>query len=388
MKLVGLPDVYSEMEWFWGDEETRNAPSTNERKSAIVEKMCKSVCKIDKPACSTSSTKIIKGAEVGGKVFELQLMFRVGSVEICEAAYLRLIGHKATKMWIRLKKETFATFSRNGGHIREDDMKDIEAAIKTKKDKSEQRARPKSDHATTFIKYFAQFHSSLSPNEGGENIHILPFETVSQLFAEYNAYCKSNDIHRSQKAGRTVFNSQWKECYNKKEVKFTRGKGTFPTCDICNNANDMLSLAKSNSRWNKRQREIIINFKVKHCMFFNSFLCDCFHLLCCFQSHHLKQQAIERAALEGKKHIARTDYTEDGMPKEAVIFGDGMTKYATKTPKYGRKQGKKETAYLENRVFGVEVHCGPISGEILVHTDELVRGGANFTIEVHRLGKL
>jgi len=103
--------------------------------------------------------------------------------------------------------------------------------------------------------------------------------------------------------------------------------------------------------------------------------------------HHLKKQAAERAALEAKKLAARMEYSVDGSrPKFAVIFGDGMTKYATQTPKYARKKGKKETAFLENRVFGVEVHCGPIVGEILVHSDEFVRGGANFTIEVHRLG--
>eukprot|EP01037_Dinobryon_pediforme_P023442 gene23442-24893_t len=71
---------------------------------------------------------------------------------------------------------------------------------------------------------------------------------------------------------------------------------------------------------------------------------------------HLKQQAAERAALEAKKQAARMEYTADNSrPKLAVIFGDGMTKYATQTPK----------------VFGVEVYCGPIAGEILVHADEL-----------------
>jgi len=57
--------------------------------------------------------------------------------------------------------------------------------------------------------------------------------------------------------------------------------------------------------------------------------------------HHLKQQAAERAALEAKKLAARMEYSVDGSrPKFAVIFGDGMTKYATQTPKYARKKGK------------------------------------------------
>lgn len=65
-----------------------------------------------------------------------------------------------------------------------------------------------------------------------------------------------------------------------------------------------------------------------------------------------------------------------------------MTNYAGRTPKYGFRTGKQDgAASFENRVFGLEVRCGPIDGEILIHTDELVRGGANFMIEVQRRGK-
>lgn len=64
-----------------------------------------------------------------------------------------------------------------------------------------------------------------------------------------------------------------------------------------------------------------------------------------------------------------------------------MTSYAGRTPKYGRRTGKADgAASFENRVFGVEVYCGPVEGEILIHTDDLVRGGANFIIEVQRRG--
>ena len=66
----------------------------------------------------------------------------------------------------------------------------------------------------------------------------------------------------------------------------------------------------------------------------------------------------------------------------------GMTKWAGHTPKYRQRLSKKETAFFENRVFGVEIHCGPISGEILIHTNDLVRGGANFVIEVQRRGTI
>jgi hypothetical protein len=75
-------------------------------------------------------------------------------------------------------------------------------------------------------------------------------------------------------------------------------------------------------------------------------------------------------------------------PTNAFIFGDGMTKWAVHTSKYRQRLSKKETAFFENRVFGVEIHCGPISGEILIHTNDLVRGGANFVIEVQRRGTI
>ena len=119
-------------------------------------------------------------------------------------------------------------------------------------------------------------------------------------------------------------------------------------------------------------------------MFFSTYYLFLYYYYYCYyyQSLHLKQQAAERAALEARKRIACTEYV-DGRPKLAVIFGDGMTKQ--RIPKYGKRKGKSESAYFENRVFGFEVYCGPISGEILVHSDELVRGGANFAIEAHRL---
>lgn len=85
--------------------------------------------------------------------------------------------------------------------------------------------------------------------------------------------------------------------------------------------------------------------------------------------------------------MALTSYDEHNQPTLAVIFGDGMTNYAGRTPKYGRRTGKQDgAASFENRVFGVEVYCGPIEGEILFHTDELVRSGGNFLIEVQRRG--
>ena len=125
----------------------------------------------------------------------------------------------------------------------------------------------------------------------------------------------------------------------------------------------MLSLSR-NARYSRRQREIIFQFK----------------------SMHLKQQSIERAALQGKKDEAcSSSFDAAGNPTHCLLFSDGMTKHAAISPKYGLRQSKKDTSFFENRVIGVEVYCGDIRDVILVHCDELVRGGANFMIEVHRV---
>ena len=87
------------------------------------------------------------------------------------------------------------------------------------------------------------------------------------------------------------------------------------------------------------------------------------------QSHHLKQQAAERAALESLKTVASTEWASPNQPKMALFFGDAMTNHASKTPKYGSRHGKAESAFFQNRVFEFEVYCGPIQGEILIHSD-------------------
>ena len=154
----------------------------------------------------------------------------------------------------RCKKELLSSYSRNNGLITEVELKDLDAAIKMTKSNSEMRTRKKSNHALSFLQYLTKFYASLSPNEGEENLRVLPFETYSALFTEYKAYCETNDVDTSMRARKETFRLVWKEFYSNGNVKLSRGKGTFPTCDICNNANDMLSLSKSKP--GQRNREI------------------------------------------------------------------------------------------------------------------------------------
>jgi len=237
------------MTWFWGGDSSKPAYTTSDRKAKVIDKMKRSIFK---DLSSSNNSR-------------LHLVFSMGSANVCESVYLKLIGHPSSKMWQRCKNLIFGSYSRNNGSISEADMQSIEAAISMKRHKSERRPQPKADSARSFITYLMQFYSSLSPNDGEEHIRILPFETVSQLYEEYRAHCQVNSVNTAGEihciASKETFRKQWKEIYKAGQVKLSRGKGTFPTCDICNNANDMLAFSKS-TKWTKRQRDIIISFKV------------------------------------------------------------------------------------------------------------------------------
>ena len=252
--------IENEMIAFWGPKDSPAHPMSM-RKTYIIDKLRKSIAKVRKADGSTASV----------------LIFSVGQSEICEATYLRVVGLSAgLTMWDRIKQALFAI--RHSSHLNDIELAELEAMISMKKASSETRGSPKTDHAITFIKYFAEFHASDSPNPDEENLRILPFESLSQLFDEYKAHCVSSEQQECFVAKKECFRLAWISMYKQKLVRFTRGKGTFPTCDLCNNCNDMLSLSKSSRKWTRHQRDIIFHFK----------------------SMHLKQQAHERKALEDR----------------------------------------------------------------------------------------
>jgi hypothetical protein len=72
--------------------------------------------------------------------------------------------------------------------------------------------------------------------------------------------CKYENLHLQEFAKEKTFRKAWIELHKQKKVRLMRGKGTFPTCDICNNANDTLSSTK---KYTKAQREIIVSYLVR-----------------------------------------------------------------------------------------------------------------------------
>ena len=52
------------------------------------------------------------------------------------------------------------------------------------------------------------------------------------------------------------------------------------------------------------------------------------------------------------------------------------------SPKFPKES--KGDSYIETRIVGIEVVCGPIKTVLVYRTDQLVNGGANITIEMTR----
>jgi hypothetical protein len=68
------------------------------------------------------------------------------------------------------------------------------------------------------------------------DVAILPFETVGDFYQEYVCHCSNrppNTIASERTFGR-AFSSM------RLQVRLLRCKGSFPTCEVCNTANDLL----------------------------------------------------------------------------------------------------------------------------------------------------
>jgi hypothetical protein len=103
---------------------------------------------------------------------------------------------------------------------------------------------------------------------------------------------------------------------------------------------------------------------------------------------HLAQQAAERAFLD-KNKLRCKELNQFGQPICGMIFSDGMTTMSGNTPKVGiDHHSSPKSTYMQSRVIGVEVICGPIDTVFLYLTDNMVHSGSNIMIEVQRQGIL
>jgi len=99
---------------------------------------------------------------------------------------------------------------------------------------------------------------------------------------------------------------------------------------------------------------------------------------------HLDQQRKQRDDLEARRKKAK-DLGPDGHPIRAFFFNDAFTEMKGETPRWKEQSARtKGMQKISNRIFGIEVTCGPIDKVFLYHTDQFIAGGANTLIEVQR----
>lgn len=193
---------------------------------------------------------------------------------------------------------------------------------------------------------------------------IIPFKTATQFFKEYTLrfnLVKSNDPNL--KAGEKTFRRALEDFTSTQELRFSRCRGSMAKCDICNNAETVLS---SQVNLGKAHRDLIEDF---------------------LRIHH-EQQEEERYFAEMQRVRAFKDIDDNGDPISAYILADAMATWSTESPKNGGKgsTGKEWASCpkFDNRLIACEVVCGPIVAPFHYYHDATISHGANILIEVIR----
>ena len=71
-----------------------------------------------------------------------------------------------------------------------------------------------------------------------EDVHVLPYETVPSFYEEYIEHCNQTDVMMRERASIKTFFRVFSKL--KDTVRLLKCKGSFNTCEVCNNANDLL----------------------------------------------------------------------------------------------------------------------------------------------------
>jgi hypothetical protein len=73
----------------------------------------------------------------------------------------------------------------------------------------------------------------------GKDIYVAPFVDIKAFWEEYCAFHTLQHTPSSNVAGITTFRQAYKFCEGL-GIRKLKSKGTFNTCEICNNASDLL----------------------------------------------------------------------------------------------------------------------------------------------------
>lgn len=156
------------------------------------------------------------------------------------------------------------------------------------------------------IKYCAKIFADTCPTDS--NIQFLPHETPTQFYEEYKNFHKTFALGPSTFAQIDTFKKALDSLHD--SIRLVHAKGSFPTCDICNNANDLLRSPKVS--YNPEFRDIVMKFK----------------------RAHLMRQMEERAYMERNINRARTEIIGH-QPQVAHFLCDAISNWRGNTPKVG-----------------------------------------------------
>jgi hypothetical protein len=207
-----------------------------------------------------------------------------------------------------------------------------------------------------YIKYCARVYADTCPTDG--NVRFVPYENPTQFYQDYVNFHDTFGLGINTKAKSDTFRKALDSLYD--SIRLVHAKGSFPTCDTCNNANDMLRNPKVS--FNPEFRDIVMKFK----------------------RAHLMRQMEERAYMEENIHRAKSE-VKGHQPQVAHLLCDAISSWRGNTPKVGGGQyrhSKGDQNFVENRVMAVEMVCGPINCVRLYHSNNLVSSGANYMITV------
>jgi hypothetical protein len=189
----------------------------------------------------------------------------------------------------------------------------------------------------------------------------LPYGSVPEFFKEYLAFCHAEHLTPSGYAKDETFRKTFLSLKN--EFRLIGAKGSMPTCDICNNANDML---RASHIKDQSSREIILKFK----------------------RLHLQQQMKERQYMEQNRIVSKT--LVNGQPTQFFCLIDAMTCSRGDVPQTGRKfrQGKSEISHqIENRVIGEYIHMKIISASSLCYSNYNITYLSNYYVSLSQRAK-
>jgi hypothetical protein len=184
---------------------------------------------------------------------------------------------------------------------------------------------------------------------------------VPEFYKEYLAFCHAEQMSPSGYAKDETFRKVFLRMKN--EFRLIGAKGSMPTCDICNNANDML---RASNIKDQSTREIILKFK----------------------RLHLQQQMKERQYMEQNRMASKT--LVNGQPIQFFCLIDAMTCSRGDVPQVGAKyrQGKSEiTHQIENRVIGEYTYVTIITASSSCYSNYNINNHSNIYISMSQRAK-